>query len=123
MSEFSGLWKHNVTDCPAFDGNDDERAQLHALQNQYEYAHGFTQDDLDHGYTEAVQHRIPTSDDAPVAQPCRSIPPNQLQEVKEHIKGLLAQRVIVESHSPYAIPVVLARKKDGNLPSVLTTDD
>ena len=99
--------------CPAFDGTDDERARLHALLNQY--AHSFTQDDLDLGYTEAVQHRIPTSDDAPVAQPYRSIPPNQLQEVKEHIKGLLAQRVIVESHSPYAAPVVLVRKKDGSL--------
>ena len=99
--------------CPAFDGTDDEQARLHALLNQY--AHGFTQDDLDLGYTEAVQHRIPTSDDAPVAQPYRSIPPNQLQEVKEHIKGLLAQRVIVESHSPYAAPVVLVRKKDGSL--------
>ena len=99
--------------CPAFDGTDDERARLHALLNQY--AHGFTQDDLDLGYTEAVQHRIPTSDDAPVAQPYRSILPNQLQEVKEHIKGLLAQRVIVESHSPYAAPVVLVRKKDGSL--------
>ena len=52
---------------------------------------------------------------SPVAQPYRSIPPNQLQEVKEHIKGLLAQRVIVESHSPYAAPVVLVRKKDGSL--------
>ena len=41
--------------------------------------------------------------------------PNQLQEVNEHIKGLLAQRVIVESHSPYAAPVVLVRKKDGSL--------
>ena len=99
--------------CPAFDGTDDERARLHALLNQY--AHGFTQDDLDLGYTEAVQHHIPTSDDAPVVQPYRSIPPNQLQEVKEHIKGLLAQRVIVESHSPYAAPVVLVRKKDGSL--------
>ena len=35
--------------------------------------------------------------------------------MKEHIKGLLAQRVIVESHSPYAAPVVLVRKKDGSL--------
>ena len=99
--------------CPAFDSTDDERARLHALLNQYD--HGFTQNDLDLGYTEAVQHRIPTSDDAPVAQPYRSIPPNQLQEVKEHIKGLLAQRDIVESHSPYAAPVVLVRKKDGSL--------
>ena len=45
--------------CPAFDGTDDKRARLHALL--YQYAHGFTQDDLDLGYTEAVQHRIPTS--------------------------------------------------------------
>ena len=37
--------------CPAFDGTDDERARLHTLLNQY--AHGFTQDDLDLGYTEA----------------------------------------------------------------------
>ena len=96
--------------CPAFDGTDDDRASLHALLNPY--AHGFTHDELD---PEAVQHRIPTSDDAPVAQPYWSIPPNQLQEVKEHIKGLLAQRVIVESHSPYAAPVVLVRKKDGSL--------
>ena len=62
-----------------------------------------------------MQHRIPTSNDAPVTQPYRSIPPNQLQEVKEHIKGLLAHRVIVESNSPYAAPVVLVRKKDGSL--------
>ena len=99
--------------CPAFDSTDDEQARLHALLNQY--AHGFTQDDLDLGYTEAVQHRIPTSDDAPVTQPYQSIPPNLLQEAKGHIKGLLAQRVIVESNSPYTVLVVLVRKKDGSL--------
>ena len=62
-----------------------------------------------------MKHRVHTTDDAPVAQPYRSIPPNQLQEVKEHIKGLLARKVIVESYSPYAAPVVLVRKKDGSL--------
>ena len=36
-------------------------------------------------------------------------------EVQEHIKGLLAQNVIVESHSPYAAPVVIVRKKDGGI--------
>ena len=35
--------------------------------------------------------------------------------MKEHIKELLAQRVIVEIHSPYAAPVVLVRKKDRSL--------
>ena len=50
-----------------------------------------------------------------MAQPYHSIPPNQLQEVKEHIKGLIARKIIVESHSPYAAPVVLVRRKDGSL--------
>ena len=44
----------------------------------------------------------PSTDSILVAQPYRCIPPHQLQEVQEHIKGLLAQKVIVESHSPYA---------------------
>ena len=79
--------------CPAFDGTDGQRAHLQALLNRY--AHRFTKDDDDLGYTDVVKHRVHTTDDAPVAQPYRSIPPNQLQEVKEHIKGLLAQKVIV----------------------------
>ena len=99
--------------CPAFDGTDGQRARLQALLNRY--AHGFTKDDDDLGYMDAVKHCVHMTDDAPVAQPYRSIPSNQLQEVKEHIKGLLARKVIVESYSPYAAPVVLVRKKDGSL--------
>ena len=64
---------------------------------------------------DTVKHRVHMTDDAPVAQPYCSIPPNQLQEVKKHIKGLLARKVIVESYSPHAAPVVLVRKKDGSL--------
>ena len=45
----------------------------------------------------------------------RQFSAHQLQEVQEHIKGLLAQNVIVESHSPYAAPVVIVRKKDGGI--------
>ena len=48
-------------------------------------------------------------DNAPVAQPCHSIPPNHLQEIKENIKGLLAWKVTVESYNPYK-PVVLVEK-------------
>ena len=81
--------------CPAFDGTDGQRARLQALLNKYH--HGFSKDDDDLGYTDAVQHRVRTTDEIPVAQPYRSIPPNQLQEVKEHIKGLLARMVIVQS--------------------------
>nr|KAG5691974.1 hypothetical protein BaRGS_011365 [Batillaria attramentaria] len=54
-------------------------------------------------------------DNVPVSQPYRAIAPTQLQEVKEHLQGLLQSGAIVPSHSPYAAPVVLVRKKDGSL--------
>ncbi|CAC5367747.1 unnamed protein product [Mytilus coruscus] len=40
------------------------------------------------------------SDDKPVAQPYRRIPPSQYEEVKAHIKDLLAKNIIKESISP-----------------------
>ena len=60
-------------------------------------------------------HRIRTQDNTPVAQPYRRISPNQLQEVQQHIQGLMDKKVITESYSPYAAPIVLVRKRDGNL--------
>ncbi|KAK7488583.1 hypothetical protein BaRGS_00020200, partial [Batillaria attramentaria] len=90
--------------CPDFDGDDEDRQQLQQLLDRY--AHVFAQDDT-LGYTDIVQHRIPTTDNVPVSQPYRSIPPTQLQEVKEHLQGLLQSGAIVPSHSPYAAPVVL----------------
>ena len=99
--------------CPDFDGTSSQRKRLQELLTKH--AAGFIKDKQDLGYTEAVHHRLRTTDSIPVAQPYRRIPPHQLQEVQEHIKGLLAQNVIVESHSPYAAPVVIVRKKDGGI--------
>ena len=104
---------HEAVPCPAFGGTDGQRARPQALLNRY--AHGYTKDDDDLGYTDAVRDCVHMTDDAPMAQHYRSIPPNKLQEVKEHIRGLLAQKVIVESYSPYAAPMILVRKKDGSL--------
>lgn len=79
------------------------------------HASVFTKDENDLGYTETVKHKIPTIDQVPVAQPYRRIPPNQFQEAKDHIRKLLDNGIIQESHSPYAAPIVLVRKKDGSL--------
>ena len=75
----------------------------------------FTTSDNDLGYTETVKHKIRTTDDIPVTQPYRRIPPSQYQEVKDHIQKLLDNSVIKESHSNYASPIVLVRKKNGSL--------
>ena len=99
--------------CPDFDGTSSQRKRLQELLTKH--AAGFIKDKQDLGYTEAVHHRLRTTDSIPVAQPYRRIPPHQQQEVQEHIKGLLAQNVIVESHSPYAAPVVIVGKKDGGI--------
>ena len=99
--------------CPNVDGTSSQRKRLQELLTKH--AAGFIKDKQDLGYTEAVHHRLRTAGSISVAQPYRRIPPHQLQEVQEHIKGLLAPKVIVDSHSPYAAPVVIVREKDGGI--------
>jgi hypothetical protein len=55
------------------------------------------------------------SDSIQARQPCRRVPPGQLEEFKESIEQMLSSGVIRESKSPYASPAVLVRKKDGGL--------
>lgn len=94
-------------------GNPEEQAMLGALI--LKYADVFAVHDEDLGYTDRVKHEIHLTDDTPVAQPYRRIPPTQFEEVKEHISGLLRKGVIQESSSSYASPIVLVRKADGSL--------
>lgn len=69
----------------------------------------------DLGCTELLAHEIPLVDEAPIRQRFRRIPPSDYESVKAHINQLLEAQVIRESCSPYASPIVLARKKDGSL--------
>ncbi|CAG5131611.1 unnamed protein product, partial [Candidula unifasciata] len=88
------------TKCPIdlsnFEGSDSERQQLEALILK-------------------VTHNISLSDDTPVKQPYRRIPPAFYREVQDHLQGLLEKQIIRESSSPWASPIVLVRKKDGTL--------
>lgn len=94
-------------------GTPAQQVGLQALLRQY--ADVFAMSDNDLGYTDLVKHEIPVTDDIPVTQVYRRIPPNQFEEVREHISGLLKKGVIRESSSSYASPVVLVRKSDGSL--------
>lgn len=87
----------------------EQREKLEILFRKH--ASVFTENENDLGYAETVKHKIPTINQVPVAQRHRRIPPNQFQEAKDHIQKLLDN----ESHSPYAAPTVLVRKKDGSL--------
>ena len=83
----------------------------------YNYTDVFSKNDDDMGYTDTIKHRIRTMNDDPVVQPNRRIPPTQYEEVKNHIKKLIENKIIRESTctSPYASPIVLVRKKDNSL--------
>ena len=119
---------HNVDhsgggkDCPSPDltqlviGQDltkSERRQLDSLVR--EYADIFAWNDLDVGYTEVVKHKIAMIDPTPCSQPYRRIPQSVLGEVKQHLEDLLQRGVIQPSSSSYAAPIVLVRKKSGEL--------
>ena len=79
------------------------------------YSDVFAKQEGDLGCTDEISHEIPLLDQAPIRQRYRRIPPTQWQAVKDHIKQLLDSKVIRESSSPYASPIVLVKKKTGEL--------
>ena len=61
------------------------------------------------------EHKIRTVDDMPVAQSYRRIPHNELSTVREHLQELLDDGIISESVSRYASPIVIVKKKSGEM--------
>ena len=96
-----------------FPGTEAERREAERIFR--EYADVFSRKGEELGCTTTVHHRIHTEDDIPVNQRYRRIPPNQFEEVKEHLQVLLERGVIRPSQSDYASPIVIVRKKSGAL--------
>ncbi|XP_065325766.1 uncharacterized protein LOC135932296 [Pelmatolapia mariae] len=90
----------------------EEQGQVRSLLKKYSSV--FSAHDTDLGCTNLISHDIPLLDDIPVRQRYRRIPPSDYEVVKEHINQLLGAKVIRESSSPYASPIVLVKKKDGS---------
>ena len=67
------------------------------------------------GYVDVVSHKIDTGDNAPIKQRPRRLPCTYRNETSKHVKEMLDQNVIQPSTRAWASPVVLVRKKDGQL--------
>ena len=67
------------------------------------------------GKSRTVQHRITLDDGHIPAQPYRRVPWTKLEELRQHIRQLLPKDIIRPSTSPFSSPVVLVRKKSGEL--------
>ena len=79
------------------------------------YADVFALDSSELGTTEMVTHSIDTGQHRPIKQPLRRTPFALRDKVDQLVHEMLDQGVIEPSASPWASPIVLVQKKDGNV--------
>lgn len=75
----------------------------------------FSVEEWDVGLAKDVEHRIRLTDSRPFRERSRRIAPGDIDDVRRHLQELLAAGIIRESRSPYASPIVVARKKSGKV--------
>lgn len=80
-----------------------------------EHHQAFSKHPSDYGEVSVIKHNIPTGSHPPIKERYRPIPPTMYQSVKKMIQEMKDSNIIKDSHSPWAAPLVLVRKKDGNI--------
>lgn len=75
----------------------------------------FALHDLDFGRTDKVMHRIRLQDETPFKHRARPIHPQDYDAGRKHLQELLDAGVIRESESSFSSPIVVVRKKNGDV--------
>jgi hypothetical protein len=101
----------DITEAADPNLSDEEFQELKKLLAEYISAVGSE----DHGRTNKVCHHIVTGDARPIRQPPRRVPLAKQVEVSDMIDDMQRRGVIKESDSPWSSPIVLVRKKNGEL--------
>ncbi|XP_043235570.1 uncharacterized protein LOC122388488 [Amphibalanus amphitrite] len=97
-------------------GHVPEPYQSQLQQMLVEYRDVFSQSNEDIGrHVGDKVMSIDTGDAKPICQRAYRTPFHVRDEMKNKLEGMLQQGVVVESHSPWASPVVLVKKKNGDL--------
>ena len=91
----------------------EQQARLSALLKQYDDVFAYTPDQL--GRSSVVKHTIDTGDHPPIRLRSYRTSPTSKTEIEKHVKEMLDNNIICPSVSPWAFPVVLAKKSDGTL--------
>lgn len=75
----------------------------------------FSHHDMDFGCTDRVNHHIKLHDETAFKHRARPIHPHDLEAVRKHLRDLLEVGVIRESESSYSSPIVVVRKRNGDI--------
>lgn len=75
----------------------------------------FALSDVDFGCTDKVKHHIKLHDETPFKHRARPIHPQDIEAVRQHLRDLLEAGVIRESESSFSSPIVVVRKKNGDI--------
>lgn len=75
----------------------------------------FSHHDLDFGCTKEVKHHIKLHDNTPFKHKARPIHPQDIEAVRKHLRELLDAGVIRESESSFSSPIVVVKKKNGDI--------
>src|SRR5258708_20641008 len=67
------------------------------------------------GVSTATAMKIDTGSNRPIKMNPRPVPQAMLAIQKNHIDEMMQQGVVIKSHSPWAFPVLMVKKKDGGL--------
>jgi len=89
--------------------NDEEESHVDKLLKEYSDLFQLSGDAL--GYTNAMQHKISTTDSRPVHTKQYRYPPIHKEEINKQTKSLLDNDVICPSDSPYNSPLWIVPKK------------
>lgn len=109
---------HQILDPELFDFGDSPVPQTwkdRLKQKLSERVNVFSLSDIDVGLAQGVKHHIRLRDDTPFRERSRRIAPADVEDVRRHLKNLMTAGIIKESRSPYASPIVIARKKNGDV--------
>jgi hypothetical protein len=79
------------------------------------YQYVFETKSGDHWRTQNVYHRIDAGGARPIRQPPPRFPLAKQAEVNDMLEDMKSKGLIEKSDSPWSLPVVLVRKKDGSL--------
>ncbi len=119
-SSFAKYNSMHVSDCGklTFDFTDSplsEEWKERITRKLNSVSDAFALSDLDFGHTTKIKDRIRWSDPTPFKQRPRPIHPSDYEAVRRHLKELQDANIIRESESPFASPIVVVKKKNGDI--------